>query len=93
MEISILIKREEFGQGTDAANKAKAVFESLAATEFPLHLMRTSPKDTPPSISCKCTVADFVTAIGIKKRFLATDRTKEDSRKMIEELKPILEKE
>ena len=92
MNITIRIERSEEEYGSEEHKRQTQTIKSLAATGFPLGIMSTRSLDRPPSISFSGTITDFLKAIAIKAKFLASEQTTEDKKKMAEELRPIYEK-
>lgn len=93
MKINIVIDRgQAYGQDSKEGKEAKEIFKSLIATEFPVGLMHAKPLCEPHILFFSGTVTDFVTAIGIKKQFLASGKTAQDKQAMNAKLRPIYEK-
>jgi hypothetical protein len=88
MKLTIKIDRpQEIGE--EEKKKEKEILKSLAATEFPLGIMKTPDEDPTRNLLFSGTVEDFVKAAIIKRVFLASDKSIESKKQMTAKLTEI----
>ena len=92
MKIRIEIERGSYAKGSADEKKANRSLKALIATEFPVGLLCTKDGDTSGHQSFEGTIEDFEKAVKIKKDFLDSDQTADDTHKMNAKLMPIYHK-